>query len=77
VAPSPKVVALSRQQIAEEVVRMRLPRTDIVDRLANNGDMASAHQAEATLPEEVDTERDHALLKQCGVDVNYLFKEQP
>lgn len=56
---------------------MRLHRADIVDRLNDNGDMASAHQAEATLPEEVDTERDHALLKQCGVDVDYLYGEQP
>lgn len=54
---------------------MKLLRRDIVDRLTENGDVASAHQAQATLPEEVDSEHDRALLEKCGVDVDYLFKE--
>ena len=55
---------------------MRFLRKDLVDRLAENGDLATAHQVEARLPEEVDSERDEALLNQCGVDVTYLFEEQ-
>ena len=55
---------------------MRFLRKDLVDRLTENGDLATAHQVEARLPEEVDSERDEALLHQCGVDAEYLFDEK-
>jgi hypothetical protein len=56
---------------------MRLLRSDIVDRLRENGDMATAHRAQETLPEEVDTEQDQGLLEQLGVDLDSLFDQSP
>lgn len=52
---------------------MKLARSDIVDMLRENGDVGSAHQAEANLPEVVDTDTDHDALAVCGVDVDYLL----
>jgi hypothetical protein len=56
---------------------MRLLRSDIVDRLRENGDMATAHQVLATMPEEIDTEQDQGLLEQLGVDLDSLLDQSP
>lgn len=55
---------------------MNISRQEIVEMLQENGDMATAHQAESTLPEEVETDRDHGTLADLGVDLDYLMSRR-
>jgi hypothetical protein len=54
---------------------MKLQRQEIVDLLRENGDTATAHQAEANLPEHIDTETDRELLAEQGIDLETLFSD--
>jgi hypothetical protein len=49
---------------------MEILRQTVVDLLRNQGDEGTAVQAEAQLPERVDTERDAGLLEQLGVNLD-------
>lgn len=55
---------------------MLMKRREIVDLLQENGDMATAHTAQANLPEEVDTENDKEQLQRHGIDVEYLLTQR-
>ena len=48
---------------------MKITRSEIAALLEEHGDPGTAHRARATLPDEVDTERDDELLTTLGVDV--------
>ena len=48
-----------------------MARSGIVNMLWGNGDVRSAHGAEANLPEMVDTGADHDALAHCGIDIDY------
>ena len=50
-----------------------LQKQDIVAMLQDNGDLVTAQQAEAKLPDEVDTEADAKLLREEGIDIEYLL----
>ncbi|MBA3529142.1 MAG: hypothetical protein H0T91_07545 [Propionibacteriaceae bacterium] len=55
---------------------MLLLKQEIVEMLRDNGDVGTAHQAEAKLPDEVDTDKDGDLLKQEGIDIDYLLSRR-
>jgi hypothetical protein len=44
--------------------------------LQDNGDLVTAQQAEAKLPNEVDTEADAELLRQEGINIEYLLSNR-
>ena len=52
---------------------MKLLRSEVIDRLLENGDSGTAQLVAARFPEEVDTERDSDLLDECGVDPDRLW----
>ncbi len=53
-----------------------LQRQDIIEMLRDNGDVGTAHQAETQLPDVVDPDEDSELLKQLGIDVEYLLSRR-
>ena len=55
---------------------MMLQRQEIIEMLVDNGDMGTARQAETQLPEEVDSDKDSELLRQLGIDVEYLLSRR-
>jgi hypothetical protein len=52
---------------------MEIPKSAILEFLRHKGDDSGRQEAEATLPETVDTDRDGALLEQFGVDDRELL----
>ncbi len=54
---------------------MLLQKQEIIDLLAENGDLATAFEVEGSLPELVDTDQDRELLEQQGVHVASLLDE--
>jgi hypothetical protein len=52
-----------------------LPKQEIIEWLAKNGDPETAFEVEANLPEQVDTDQDRELLAQVGVDVESLLDQ--
>ena len=55
---------------------MQLSRRDIVDLLQENGDMGTAHRAQAMLPEHFDSDEYQEALDELGVDVEYLLSHR-
>lgn len=55
---------------------MLLLKQEIVEMLQENGDVATAHQAAAKLPDQVDTDKDGDLLRQEGIDIEYLLSRR-
>jgi len=55
---------------------MLMNKKEIIELLQANGDMATAHTAQANLPEEFDTENDRDLLAQHGIDVEYRLSRR-
>jgi hypothetical protein len=51
---------------------MKTTSGELAELLEENGDPGTAHRARVTLPDEVDTDRDEALLTELGVDVEDL-----
>jgi hypothetical protein len=64
---------LKRQWGASDMV---LTRQEIVEMLRDNGDLGTAHQAEAQLPETVNLDKDRELLQQHGIDIEYLLSRR-
>ena len=54
---------------------MKITKRQLAALLEEHGDPGTAHQVRATLPDEVDTERDEGLLTKLGVDVAELRKQ--
>ncbi len=52
---------------------MILLKQEVLGMLEDNGDLATAQQARITLPDEIDTDRDHPLLNDLGINVEYLL----
>jgi hypothetical protein len=55
---------------------MLLNKQEIVEMLRDNGDFGTAQQAEATLDDQIDTERDQELLIRHGINVDYLLRRR-
>jgi hypothetical protein len=52
---------------------MQFPREQILELIRSRGDQDKAGQAEAELPEQVDTERGRGLLDRFGIDPQQLL----
>ncbi len=52
---------------------MNIDKSQIIDLLKQRGDHDKAAQADADLPEQVDTEKDAGLLSKLGVDPTELL----
>jgi hypothetical protein len=55
---------------------MLLRKQEIVAMLQDNGDLVTAQQAEAKLPDEVDTDADKELLREEGINIEYLLSRR-
>lgn len=55
---------------------MTLQKQEIIEMLRDNGDEGTAHQAETQLPDVVDPDKDSELLKQLGINVDYLLSRR-
>ena len=53
-----------------------LLKEEIVEMLKDNGDLVIGQQAEANLPDEVDTEADGDLLREEGINIEYLLSRR-
>ena len=53
-----------------------LLKQEIVAMLQDNGDLVTAQQAEAKLPDEVDTDVDGELLREEGINIEYLMSKR-
>lgn len=53
-----------------------LQKQDIVAMLQDNGDLVTAQLAEAKLPDEVDTDADVELLREEGINIEYLLSKR-
>ena len=53
-----------------------LQKQDIVAMLEDNGDLVTAQQADAKLPDEVDTDADVELLREEGINIEYLLSRR-
>ena len=53
-----------------------LQKQEIVAMLQDNGDLVTAQQAAAKLPDEVDTEAHGELLREEGIDIEYLLSRR-
>ena len=51
---------------------MKITSGELAELLEEHGDPGTAHQVRATLPDQVDTERDEGLLAELGIDVANL-----
>ena len=58
------------------MIVVRLRKQDVVAMLQDNGDLVTAQQAEAKLPDEVDTDADAELLQAEGIDIEYLLSNR-
>jgi hypothetical protein len=56
---------------------MEIDKTQIVELLKSRGEDAKAAQAEAELPDKVDTETDAAVLAEVGIDPQDLLGDLP
>lgn len=54
---------------------MNIDKSQIIDLLRSQGDSDKADQADAELPDEVDTDRDKGLLDKFGLDVGDLVSK--
>lgn len=54
---------------------MNIDKSQIIDLLRSQGDSDRADQADAELPDEVDTDRDKGLLDKFGLDVGDLVSK--
>jgi len=54
---------------------VNIDKSQIIDLLRSQGDSDKADQADAELPDEVDTERDKGLLDKFGLDVGDLVSK--
>ena len=52
---------------------MEIPKDAILEFLQHKGEDSKRHEAEAELPETVDTERDSGLLARFGIDPQELL----
>ena len=52
---------------------MEIPKDAILELLASRGDDAKAQQAQAELPDNVDTDRDQGLLAKFGINTADLI----
>lgn len=53
-----------------------LQKEEIVAMLQDNGDLVTAQQAETKLPDQVDTEAHGELLREEGIDIEYLLSRR-
>ncbi len=53
-----------------------LAMQEIVAMLQDNGDLVTAQQAQGKLPDEVDTEAHGELLREAGIDIEYLLSRR-
>lgn len=51
---------------------MQIERGHLQDVLRQRGSHQTAQAVEQRLPEHIDTERDRALIRECGIDPNVL-----
>lgn len=51
---------------------MDIERSHVEQILRERGSIRTAEAVEEQLPEQIDTERDRELIKQCGIDPNVL-----
>jgi hypothetical protein len=58
------------------VIVVLLLKEEIVEMLKDNGDLVTAQQAEANLPNEVDTDADGDLLREEGINIEYLLSRR-
>jgi hypothetical protein len=58
------------------VIVVLLRKQEIVAMLQDNGDLVTAQQAEAKLPDEVDTDVDEELLREEGINIEYLLSRR-
>jgi len=58
------------------VIVVLLLKQEIVAMLQDNGDVVSAQQAEAKLPDAVDTDADGELLREEGINIEYLLSRR-
>ncbi len=54
---------------------MNIDKSQIIDLLRSQGDSDKADQADAELPDDVDTDRDKGLLDKFGLDVGDLVSK--
>jgi hypothetical protein len=54
---------------------VNIDKSQIIDLLRSQGDSDKADQADAELPDEVDTDRDKGLLDKFGLDVGDLVSK--
>jgi hypothetical protein len=59
------------------VIVVLLQKQDIVAMLQDNGDLVTAQQADAKLPDEIDTDADAELLREEGINIEYLLSNRP
>jgi hypothetical protein len=59
------------------VIVVLLLKQEIVAMLQDNGDVVTAQQAEAKLPDEFDTDADGELLREEGINIEYLLSRRP
>jgi hypothetical protein len=52
---------------------MNIDKQQIVEMLRERGEDDKAQQAESSLPDQVDTERDSGMLQQLGIDPSDLM----
>ncbi len=55
---------------------MELTKQEIIEMLQENGDLGTAHQASTELPDVVDHDKDRELLRQNGIDLDYLLSRR-
>jgi hypothetical protein len=58
------------------VIVALLLKQEIVAMLQDNKDLVTAQQAEANLPDEVDTDADGELLREAGINIEYLLSRR-
>ncbi len=52
---------------------MQIPKDKILEMIKSRGDQDQAGQAQAELPEQVDTDKDKGLLDKFGIDPSQLM----
>ncbi len=56
---------------------MHIDKQQIIDHLKGKGDQAKTDQAQAELPDKVDTDKDSGLLSKLGLNVQDLLGKLP
>jgi hypothetical protein len=70
--PPGEVPGTERREIA-----MEIDKSQIIELLKSRGDHAKAGQAEADLPDKVDTDKDSGLLQKYGLNPQDLMSKLP